>query len=530
MLAGNQAPMANANSSHSASEPEKHTDKNAHNNGLILLSDNQPAIPTSVALPESLTQPHGDLWDRLGKSFQMSIPTHRSQVQAQINWFLRHQDYLNRTAKRAAPYMHYIMERIQERNLPAELALLPIIESAYSPMASSAPGASGLWQLMPGTATKFGITQNWWYDGRRDIFASTNAALDYFTYLQNYFDSNWLLALAAYDAGEGTIQEAIKRNSRQGLDTDFWSLSLPQETQAYVPRLLALAEIIRNHHAYPINLPPIDDQPYLGQVDVSGQIKLADAAHMAGISLSELKLLNPGYKHWTLDPNGPYKIVLPLDKIPSFKLKMEDHLGITHIDTPTSNDGSAFAKVRQDEKLTGLDENNTSPNVVEESTNEDKNEVKSSDTQAAMPSRIAHEDKSKEESEEKSEATTPQPEKTMHRVKANESLSLIAHHYHVSTANLREWNHLKGKQAIKPGQKLIVNYKVAETSEASAAKPIEISSDISSKTNKKAASSTKHSSKTKASKKPAKASSKTVRHTLKATSVVKHHKKKKLTH
>jgi membrane-bound lytic murein transglycosylase D len=500
---------------------DKQSNKNNNTqtiNSLILLNDNGPAIPTTLALPESVAlSPHGDLWDRLSKSFQIQVPTHRPQVQAQIAWFLRHQDYLNRTAKRAAPYMHYIMERIQERNLPAELALLPIIESAYSPMANSAPGASGLWQLMPGTATKFGITQNWWYDGRRDIFASTNAALDYFTYLQNYFDNNWLLALAAYDAGEGTIQEAVRKNARQGLSTEFWSLPLPQETQSYVPRLLALAEIIRNHHAYPINLPPIDDQPYLGQVDVSSQVKLADAAHMAGISFSELKLLNPGYKNWTLDPNGPYKIVLPLDKISSFKLKMASNLGIIPNDFNNSADGTAYAKVKQDETLTGLTENNTSPNVVNETTAEDEKPlVISSDIQAAAPTRMAIEtpvEKSLPSADQSN--PSPQPEKTIHVVKAHETLSAIARHNHVSMANLRIWNHLTEKQAIKPGQKLIVNYQVAESIEGDAAEPAKTTP---TKPNKKSAIKT-ISSKRNISKKAT--------HHLKATAI---HTSKAKTH
>ncbi len=236
-----------------------------------------------------------DLWDDLRSGFELQHYENSPQVQAQIVWFMHNQGYLNRTTLRAAPYMYYIYQQVKERHLPAELVLLPVLESAYNPFASSNRGAAGLWQLERGTASAFGVKQDWWYDGRRDVLASTNAALDYLTYLQNFFGSNWYLALAAYDSGEGTVQEAMRRNIRSGYNTDFWSLSLPMETQSYVPRLLALAAIIENPQKYSIYLPSISDAPYLGQVDIGGQIDLNKAASLAGISLSELIQLNPGY-------------------------------------------------------------------------------------------------------------------------------------------------------------------------------------------------------------------------------------------
>lgn len=261
----------------------------------------------------------GSLWNHLRGNFQLPPYANNPEVQAQIEWYARHQQYFDRIISRAAPYMYFIMEQAQQRNLPAELVLLPIMESAYNPFANSNRGAAGLWQLMHTTAYGYGVRQDWWYDGRRDIYASTNAALDYLTYLQSYFGGDWLLAMAAYNAGEGTIQVAMRRNARAGQPMDFWSLHLPRETQSYVPRLLALACIISNPGRYNITLPPIMDRPYLEQVDLGAPINLSQAAQLANMNLNDLKQLNPGYSHMMTDPNGPYKLLLPIDRIPTFK-------------------------------------------------------------------------------------------------------------------------------------------------------------------------------------------------------------------
>lgn len=259
------------------------------------------------------------LWDHMRQNFKLPQGDNNPEVQAQIRWYVHHQQDLNRTINRAAPYMYFIFEQVQQRNLPAELVLLPIMESAYNPFANSNRGAVGLWQLIHTTAYGLGVKQDWWYDGRRDIYASTNAALDYLTYLQNYFSGNWMLAIGAYDAGEGAIQNAVRRNSKAGRDTDFWSLKLSAETRSYVPRLLALASIINNPAKYSITLPQIDDHPYLQQVDLGAPINLDQAAKLAGLSLGQLKQLNPGYSHMMTGPNGPYKLLLPIDRIVAFK-------------------------------------------------------------------------------------------------------------------------------------------------------------------------------------------------------------------
>lgn len=258
-------------------------------------------------------------WRQLRDSFKINHYAYTQQVRQQIEWFKQHQDYLDNLLTKAAPYMYYVYTQVKKRGLPGELVLMPVIESAYDPFAYSDRGAAGLWQLMPGTASGYGLKQDWWYDGRRDIYASTNAALNYLTYLQNFFSGNWLYAIASYDAGTGTLQNAIQYNAEHDRSTSFWYLPLPSETDTYVPRILALAAIIDTPNRYGIDLPKMKDGPYFARVNLGSQINLSTAAHLAGISLRELYKLNPGYNRWATDPNGPYSLLLPINKIDEFK-------------------------------------------------------------------------------------------------------------------------------------------------------------------------------------------------------------------
>lgn len=259
-----------------------------------------------------------NIWDELRREFVLPHFERYPQVQEQIAWFMNHQDFLLNSANRAAPYLYFILQQVRKRHLPAELVLLPMIESGYNPFAYSTAGAAGLWQMMPGTASGFGVKQDWWYDGRRDVVASTRAALDYVSYLWSFFDGNWTLAIAAYDTGEGNVLSAIRKNVRDGRSTDFWSLPVAQETQIYLPRLLALATIISHPEMYPVPFPYVRNAPYLAQIDIGRQIDLTQAATLAGLNLKTLKQLNPGYNRMATDPNGPYKLVLPIEHVQQF--------------------------------------------------------------------------------------------------------------------------------------------------------------------------------------------------------------------
>lgn len=262
-----------------------------------------------------------DLWDRIRARFSMPGRDH-PRVQFSKNWYAKRQDYLDRTIERATPYLHYIVAEVERRNMPSELVLLPFVESAFQPLANSHASAAGIWQFIPSTARHYGLKLNWWYDGRRDIHASTSAALDYLQKLGDQFNGDWLLALAAYNAGEGTVQRAIDRNRRAGKPTDYWSVKLPKETRAYVPWLLAITEVVADPGKYNIALKSIPDAPYLANITTTSQIDLALAAELAELPLEEIHKLNPAYNRWVTDPSGPHHLLLPIEKIDAFQEKL----------------------------------------------------------------------------------------------------------------------------------------------------------------------------------------------------------------
>ncbi|HHB93018.1 MAG TPA: LysM peptidoglycan-binding domain-containing protein, partial [Thioploca sp.] len=240
----------------------------------------------------------------------------------EINKFLSNPDYFRRISTKAKPYFYHIVKEVEKRGLPMELALLPAIESAFEPRAISHKSAAGLWQFMPATGRHYGLTQNKWYDGRRDIAESTNAALNYLKTLHKMFDGDWFLALAAYNYGEGNVGKAIRRNKNSNRPTDFWSLKLPKETREYVPKLLAFAKIVANPGAYGIKLQKISNKPYFRKVNIDRQIELSVVAQLAGISLSDLKLLNPCYRRGVTSPRGPHSVSLPANKVYQFKQRL----------------------------------------------------------------------------------------------------------------------------------------------------------------------------------------------------------------
>lgn len=261
---------------------------------------------------------YSDAWDRIRKNLKLSRHTDQRSVKYKLAWFARNQDYLDRVADRATPYLHYILGELEKRNMPLDLALLPIVESAYHPFAYSPSHASGLWQFIPSTGKHYGLKQNWWYDGRRDIVAATTAALDYLEKLHKEFNGDWLLALAAYNSGELNVSRAIKYNKRRNKPTDFWHLRLPRETKGYVPSLLAVAEIVSHPGKHGVTLQSIPDEPYFAVVNTGGQLDLATAAKLANLSMDEVYTLNPGFNRWATDPEGPHYLLIPVERKQQF--------------------------------------------------------------------------------------------------------------------------------------------------------------------------------------------------------------------
>ena len=216
----------------------------------------------------NLNDPNIDLWDLVREGFQLEHSLDRKRVQDEISWFRRHPDYIERVTKRAEKFLYHIVQVLSARDLPMEFALLPVIESAYDPFAYSHGRASGLWQFIPATARLHDIRIDWWYDGRRDIIDSTDAAARYLDHLYGRMGEDWLLALAAYNTGEGKVRSAIRKNQRSKQQTDYWALKLSKETTAYVPRLLAICAIIANPESFGIQLKTIRNRPYWESVDI----------------------------------------------------------------------------------------------------------------------------------------------------------------------------------------------------------------------------------------------------------------------
>lgn len=280
-----------------------------------------------VAVEEIIEEPAtpNDLWTRIRAGYALPDKEHK-RVKPDLAWYAKHQAYLDRTFTRGSPYLHHIVEEIEKRGMPLEIALLPVVESAFQPFAYSHGRASGIWQFIPSTGRLYGLKIDWWYDGRRDIYAATDAALTYLQRLHKTFDNDWLLALAAYNAGQGNVRKAIRKNKKLGKGISFWELSskLPKETRGYVPKLLAISSIVKDPEAHGVTLVDIPNEQQLTEVDINSQLDLAIAAEMASMPLEELYTLNPAFNRWATSPDGPHRLLLPLDKVGSFKEKLAE--------------------------------------------------------------------------------------------------------------------------------------------------------------------------------------------------------------
>ncbi|MCO6413973.1 MAG: LysM peptidoglycan-binding domain-containing protein [Thiogranum sp.] len=286
-----------------------------------------PSSPTIIAAAEPLTgilapafapQQPTDLWEALRSNFALPAQDNE-RIAVHRRWYASHPEYLRRVSERARRYAWHIQQELETRGMPAEIALLPVVESAYDPFAYSHGRAAGLWQFVPATGKHFGLKQNWWYDGRRDVVDSTTAALDYLEHLHRRFHGDWLLALAAYNSGEGTVIKAQRRNRSKNRPGGYWNLNLPRETREYVPKLLALKQLVEAPEKYGITLNPIPAQAYFEVVDTDAQIDLAVAADLADMQLDTLYRLNPGFNQWATDPEGPHRLLIPVDQVATFR-------------------------------------------------------------------------------------------------------------------------------------------------------------------------------------------------------------------
>lgn len=402
------------------------------------------------------------VWEVVREQFTLNHDLNQPAVQHQLRWLISHPGYIQQLTK-SEPYMYHIVSELKKRHLPGEIALLPLIESAYDPFAYSGKGAAGIWQIMPGTGNELGLKQDWWFDGRRSIRPSTDAALNYLTYLHKFFNGDWLMACAAYDSGEGTVARAIKNNQQS--HPSFWALDVPQETKNYVPRLLALAEIIQNPQRYKVQLPNIPHIPYFEEVNIGSQIDLNRAAKLAGIPYKDLIKLNPGYNRWATAPYRPYKLLIPADKVDHFSRNLANFPQAQRVSWPRH-------QVSAGDNLPLIAKKyHTTVNLIRELNQLKSDSVKSGQyvlipnsnigniptiTQPANAKKPAKADPVNVQPMKQPVLTSKQPYKVIHIVQKTDSYQRVEKLYGVSGDEIRTWNHLKTTTPLRRGQQLVI--------------------------------------------------------------------------
>ncbi|XOZ34237.1 LysM peptidoglycan-binding domain-containing protein [Halomonadaceae bacterium KBTZ08] len=410
--------------------------------------------PSRETSTDSDSHGYSNVWQRLRDQFQFEHDIDDPRIDSQMAWFSRNPSYMKRTAKRARRYLPYIIREIEKRDMPGELALLPLVESAYDPFAYSHGRASGIWQFIPATGRAFGMKQNWWYDGRRDIISSTQGALDYLEQLAGRFDGDFELALASYNAGAGRVLRAIRRNERRGQPTDYWSLDLPSETRHYIPKLIALARIVANPEAHGIQLPSITDAPYFEIVDIGGQIDLAQAANMAGVGVDEIYRLNPGFNRWATAPEGPHRLLVPAASAEQFREALNTLPDDQRVSwrNYTVQGGDTLISIARSF--------NTTPDVIRQHNDISGHTIRKGERllipAAGNASNTYALSESNRRAARQAAAGNKGQSRTDYRVSRGDTLWDIASAHDVSVSKLASWNNLAPGDTLQPGDTLAI--------------------------------------------------------------------------
>lgn len=390
-----------------------------------------------------------DLWQRISMQFSLPVPDNK-KVDYYRNWFLKHPGHLQTVAQRAEPFLYLITEKVEQRNFPLELALLPVVESSFDTQAYSQGKAVGLWQFLSGTAKRYGLEQDFWYDGRRDVYASTEAALDYLSYLNQRFDGNWYHAIAAYNSGGGRVSSAIRKNQKANKPTDFFNLSLPKETSSYVPKLLALADVIANREAYGLEIPAIANKPYLKVIEPNEQLDLRIAANYADMNYQTLRALNPGYKQWATSPTGAQRLLVPLEKASLFNQKLAQNRG----------KGIRYERyrVKSGDSIGVLAQRYNIPTSSLKKTNNLKSNLIRIGQYLLIPTRNPQvtTDQQLANLIQSSSSTGQVANQVTHTVQSGDTLWKIARQHKVSHQQIAQWNNIKANSTLKVGQQLVV--------------------------------------------------------------------------
>ena len=412
----------------------------------------EPIVLPQLTYRDPVVEP--DLLVRLRSGYAFDLSTNDAAVQRERAWYARNQGYLDRVFKRGELYLFHIVAALEERDMPAELALLPIVESAFDPFAYSHGRASGLWQIIPGTGRRLGVEQDWWFDGRRDVLDSTRAALDYLEQLHAQFNGDWLLAVAGYNSGEGNVERALKKAAAAGRPQDFWGIKnyLPVETRTYVPRLLAVAQLVGDPAAYGITLPEIRNEARFAVVETGGQIDMTLAARLAGMDTDGLYALNAGVNRWATDPDGPHRLLLPVDRADTF---------MTSLAATAEGERVQWTRhrVKAGETIAGIAERySTTPAVLREVNGLRGNAIRAG-TDLLIPHALASlgsYTQSADVRAERQQSTPRNGERREHVVQAGETLWSIAQAYDVSVRSLASWNSMAPADVLSVGRELVI--------------------------------------------------------------------------
>jgi membrane-bound lytic murein transglycosylase D len=396
---------------------------------------------------------YDDLFDRMRAGFAFD-EVQEPAIDQQLAWLEHNPEYLERVFQRAQRYMYHIITEVEARGMPLEFALLPVVESAYEPFAYSSGRAAGLWQFIPGTGVRFGLKQNWWYDGRRDPIESTRAALDYLQALHDQFDGDWLLAIAAYNVGENTVQRELDFNRANGKPTDFWHLRLPAETRAYVPKLLALKRLMAEPERYGLEFAVIPNEPYFAVIGTESQIDLKVAAQLAGTSYDELIALNAGYNRWATDPEGPHRMLVPIDNADAFEaalktLSADDRVPFTSHEVgrkdTLANIGIQYGvSVMVISKINDLKGGKLTPGET----------LKIPLISGPLPDKVMLAAMRVDRPE--TDIGGRKQRQIVYRVRAGETLSSIARRHGMPVSTLARLNNMSGQEALVKGQRLVI--------------------------------------------------------------------------
>lgn len=406
---------------------------------------------------------YADIWARIRAGYGLPACDADESSRRWATWYAERPDYMDRVFTRAEPWLHFIVEEAEARDMPLELVLLPVVESAFDPFAYSHARAMGAWQFIASTGRQYGLQQSWWHDGRRDVVTATRAALDHLGDLSAMFDGDWLLALAAYNAGAGRVQRAIRRQQRRGGATDYWSLTLPRETRGYVPKLEGVACLVAYPERYEFELPPIADEAVIRVLDPGQQMDLVLAAQLAEVEIAELFALNPGYNRWATAPEGPSHLVLPIAAAerleqqlatqPNRRLMQWDQVKVERGDTLgrlAARHGVPVNVIRTVNGLRG-DRINVDQRLRLPRSDADRPDplyTAAAEELARLQTRLIA------------------PERIRHRVRAGENLGLIAQRYRVSVGELQRWNGISNPRRLRAGQTLDIFHSPAARGDA----------------------------------------------------------------